>query len=128
MKSGGWLGMVGSTLAIVMPKGVCPLCVAASSTIVSALGLGFAARESVMRWWLAVMLLGGLYAFAARARSVRRWGALLAAIAGSALVYFGWLAAAKPALYAGMTVLAAASIANWRMKASQARSTCHVSG
>lgn len=119
--------MAGSAIAVAMPKGVCPLCLGASSTLLSALGIGAAARGSVMRWWLAALLLLGLYAFVWRARTVRRWGALVAAVLGSALVYLGWFTSASAVLYGGMAVLAGASIANWRMKVRRAGSTCHVS-
>ena len=109
-----WLGPVGGVLAVLVPKGLCPLCLAASSSVLSTLGLSFLANDAVMRWLLAGLLLVALIFFFVRARNAERWGLFGLAVAGSALVYAGWLFTVAIILYGGTALLSAAAVLNLR--------------
>jgi hypothetical protein len=107
-----WLGTLGGVLAAVAPKGLCPICVAASGGVLSSVGLGFLAVDSVLRWVLASVLLVGLIGLYLSMRRHGRWEAIAVGVAGSVVLYTGWLMDTKPVLYGGMAVLLAASALN----------------
>lgn len=111
---GTWFGPVGGVLAVLLPKGVCPLCLAASGSVLSMLGLSFLANDAVMRWLLLGLLLVALIFFFLRARNAERWGLFWLAVAGSVLVYAGWLATVSFILYCGTALLSAAAVLNLR--------------
>lgn len=111
-----WLGPLGGVLAVLIPKGVCPLCIAASGSVLSTLGLSFLASDGVMRWLLLGLLLVALIVFFIRARAAERWGLFWLAVAGSVLVYAGWLAALSIVLYGGTALLSAAAVLNLRKR------------
>jgi hypothetical protein len=71
-KAGGLLGPVGGVFAVLVPKGICPLCLSTSGSVLPAIGLSFLADSSVMRWVLAALLLVSLYAFFTSARNKER--------------------------------------------------------
>ena len=110
----GWFGPIGGVLAVVVPKGLCPLCLAASGSVLSSLGLSFLADDAIMRWLLAAVLLVALTAFFIRARNAERFGLFWTAVAGSLLVYTGWLISSPIALYGGTALVSAASLLNLR--------------
>ena len=107
--AGQWLGSAGSVLAILAPKGLCPLCVAASGGVLSAVGLGFLAVDSTLRWVLPAVLIGGLAGLAIAARGHRRWWLLPLGAVGSVVLYLGWFSKNAPLLYSGMVLLTSAS-------------------
>jgi hypothetical protein len=107
-----WLSTLGSVLALLAPKGLCPICVAASGGVLSSLGLGFLANDSVIRWVLPSALLVGVIGLGLAARSHRRWWIFALGVVGAAVLYTGWFFTVKPALYAGMGLLVLASIFN----------------
>ena len=107
-----WLGSVGSVLALLAPKGLCPICVAASGGVLSSLGLGFLAADSVIRWVLPIALLVGLVGLGLAARSHRRWWILGLGIVGALVLYGGWFFSFEPVMYGGMGLLVLASIFN----------------
>ena len=114
--AGSWLGAVGSVLAILVPKGLCPMCVAASGSVLSTLGLTFLADGAIMQWLLAVLLGAGLLALMLSARSKGRWLPFWLAVAGSVGVYAGWFFKAPSALYPGVALLVAASLVNLKKR------------
>jgi hypothetical protein len=107
-----WLGTVGGLLAAALPKGLCPVCVAASGGVLSSVGLGFLAVDGVLRWVLAAILALGLLGLYLSSRRHRRLEALGLGLLGSLVLYTGWLLDTKPVLYGGMAVLLAASALN----------------
>jgi hypothetical protein len=107
-----WLPSAGGILAVLAPKGLCPICVAASGGALSSVGLGFLAVDEVLRWVLPVVLLTGLVGLFLCARRHRRWEAAGVGTGGAALLYGGWLLALAPALYSGMALLLTASALN----------------
>ena len=113
-KAGGLLGPVGGVLAVLIPKGICPLCLTTSGSILPALGLSFLANSSIMRWVLAALLLLSLYTFFISARNKERWHVFAIALTGAVLVYVGWLIASSVTLYSGTAVMLTASILNLR--------------
>jgi hypothetical protein len=112
-----WASTIGGALALLVPKGLCPICVAAGGSLLSAVGLGGLARDAVVRWALPVLLVLGLIGLIVAARRHgRRWVVALGA-AGSIALYVSWLLGVRPALHASMAVLAAASAASfWAMR------------
>lgn len=114
-KAAGWLGPVGAVLAVLAPKGLCPICIASSGSVLSSLGLTFLADDAVMRWLLAGILGIALLAFFAAARRKQRWAMFAIAAAGSVAVYGGWFFTSTVAIYSGSALLVVASILNlWR--------------
>ena len=111
-KAGGLLGPVGGVLAVLIPKGICPLCLTTSGSILPALGLSFLANSSIMRWVLAALLLLSLYTFFISARNKERWHVFAIALTGAVLVYVGWLSTSSVTLYSGTAVMLTASILN----------------
>jgi hypothetical protein len=119
-KTAGWLGPLGGVLAVLVPKGICPVCIATSGSVLSTLGLSFLADDAIMRWLLAGILLVALLAFFVRARNKERWGLFWTAVAGSVLVYAGWLLSSSIILYSGTALLSAAAILNLRRPREEA--------
>lgn len=113
-KAGGLLGPVGGVLAVLIPKGICPLCLTTSGSILPALGLSFLANSSIMRWVLAALLLLSLSTFFISARNKDRWHVFAIALTGAVLVYGGWLLTSSVTLYSGTAVMLTASILNLR--------------
>jgi hypothetical protein len=113
-KAGGMLGPIGGVLAVLVPKGICPLCLSASGSVLPALGLSFLADSSIMRWVLAGLLLVSLSAFYISARNKEKWSIFVIAAAGAVVVYVGWLLGSSVTLYGGTAVMLTASILNLR--------------
>lgn len=107
-----WLTSTGGALALLAPKGLCPICVAASGGLLSSIGLGFLAVNGVIQWVLPLTLTAGLLGLFFASRAHRRWWVFGSGIAGSAVLYGGWLVTSAPILYSGMAVLLAASAFN----------------
>lgn len=120
-KAGGLLGPIGGVLAVLIPKGICPLCLTASGSILPALGLSFLADSAIMRWLLAALLLLSLYTFFLSARNKERWHLFAIASAGAVLVYVGWLLSSSVTLYGGTAVMLTASILNLRRPRDEAQ-------
>lgn len=108
-----WLSSTGSALALLAPKGLCPICVAASGGVLSSIGLGFLAVNSVIQWVLPITLALGLLGLFFASRAHRRWSVFGLGVTGSAVLYGGWLATSAPFLYGGMALLLAASAFNF---------------
>ncbi|MBA3819703.1 MAG: MerC domain-containing protein [Deltaproteobacteria bacterium] len=105
---------MGGVLAVLLPKGICPLCLTTSGSILPALGLSFLADGSIMRWVLAALLLLSLYTFYVSSRNKERWHVFAIALAGAVLVYVGWLLTSAVTLYSGTAVMLTASLLNLR--------------
>jgi hypothetical protein len=102
-------------LAVLVPKGVCPICLATSGSVLSSLGLTFLANAAIMRWLLAVLLGISLLALFVSARRKERWSMFAVAVAGALAVYAGWMTASKIAVYGGSALLVIASLLNvWK--------------
>lgn len=114
--AGSWIGTLGTVLAILVPKGVCPMCLAASGSVLSMLGLTFVADGAVMQWLLAGLLGVGLLALMLSARSKGRWLPFWLAVAGSIGVYAGWFFKMQLVLYLGMALLVVASLVNLKKR------------
>lgn len=108
-----WLSSTGSVLALLAPKGLCPVCVAASGGVLSSIGLGFLAVNSVIQWVLPITLGLGLLGLYFASRGHRRWSVFGLGVLGSAVLYGGWLDTSAPLLYGGMVLLLAASAYNF---------------
>jgi MerC mercury resistance protein len=108
-----WLTSTGGILALLAPKGLCPICVAASGGVLSSIGLGFLAVDGTIRWVLPLALALGLFGLFFASRAHRRWWVFALGVAGSAVLYGAWLAGLAPILYSGMAVLIAASVFNF---------------
>ncbi len=107
-----WLGSAGSVLALLAPKGLCPICVAASGGVLSSVGLGFLAVDTVIRWVLPIALLVGIVGLGLAARGHRRWWVFALGVAGAFVLYAGWFFTFTPMLYGGMGLLVLASLFN----------------
>ena len=108
-----WLSSTDGVLALLAPKGLCPICVAASGGVLSSIGLGFLAVNSVIQWVLPVALALGLLGLFFASRAHRRWWVLGTGVVGSAVLYGGWLVTSAHILYSGMAMLLAASAFNF---------------
>lgn len=107
-----WFSSVGGVLAVAMPKGLCPICVAASGGMLASLGLGFLLVERNVRWILAVTLTIGLVGFALSARRHRRWWTLGIGIVAAVTTMTGRLLLENVVLYGGMVLLVGAMAAD----------------
>jgi hypothetical protein len=107
-----WFTSVGGVVAVVAPKGLCPVCVAASGGVLASLGLGFLAVEQNIRWILAVTLAIGVSGLVLSARRHRRWWIALVGAAGAALAFTGRLVSLDIVLYGGMVLLTAALVSD----------------
>lgn len=98
----------GTVLALALPKGLCPICVAASSGVLASLGLGFLMVERNVRWILAVTLTIGLIGFVLSARRHRRWWTVAVGVLAAGLTMTGRLVMSDVVLYGGMVLLVGA--------------------
>lgn len=103
-----WFTSVGGILAVIAPKGLCPICIAASGGLLASLGLGFLAVERNIRWMLAVTLTLGIVGLALSARRHRRWWTVGLGAAGAALALTGRFVLLDVLLYGGMVLLTGA--------------------
>lgn len=112
-----WFTSVGGMLAVLAPKGLCPVCVAASGGLLTSLGLGFLAVERNVRWMLAATLVVGLIGLALSARRHRHWWTLAVAAIGAVAALGGRLLLFDVLLYGGMVLLSAAMLGDiWARK------------
>lgn len=100
-----WFSPVGGAVAVLMPKGLCPICVAASGGMLASLGLGFLLVERNVRWILGLTLTIGLIGFVLSARRHRRWWTLALGVVAAATTMIGRLLFSNPVLYSGMVLL-----------------------
>src|SRR5713226_3557009 len=107
-----WFGSGGGLLALLAPKGLCPICVAAAGGLLSSVGLGFLAVDGVIRWVLAALLVVGLSGLYLAARRHRRWWIFALGSGAAMILYAGWFWGIGAALYGGMGLLASASLLN----------------
>lgn len=110
--SSRWLSSVGGVLAVLMPKGLCPICVAASGGMLASLGLGFLLVERNVRWILGVTLVIGLVGFILSARRHRRWWTIAVGATAAVTTMAGRLFLNEPVLYGGMVLLVGAMAAD----------------
>jgi hypothetical protein len=116
----GWL----SGLAPILACAICPVCLSAYATILSALGVGFALTEGQHTVLLLVAVVAALGAGAWRARVTRRLGPLAVAALGCALLIFAELLhESRPLAIAGMVALVASMI--WDRRASRRAAAGH---
>lgn len=112
-----WFSSVGGVLAVLAPKGLCPVCVAASGGLLGSIGLGFLAVETNIRWILAATLSLGLLGLFMSARRHRRWWTVALGAAGAVTAISGRFALLNVVLYGGMVLLTAALAADlWARK------------
>ena len=78
----------------------------------ASLGLGFLAVETNIRWFLSITLAVGLLGFALSARRHRRWWILALGVLGAVTLLVGRFLLIHVALYGGMALLFAATIAD----------------
>jgi hypothetical protein len=103
-----WFTSVGGLLAVVAPKGLCPVCVAASGGLLASLGLGFLAVERNIRWMLAVTLTLGMIGLVLSARRHRRWWTVALGSLGAVVALTGRFVLVDAVLYGGMVLLTGA--------------------
>ena len=106
---GRWLASAGGLLAVIVPKGLCPICVAASGGMLTSLGLGFLAVEQNVRWILIGTLSIGLGGMLLSARGHRRYWPVAFGALGAGLVLCGRFLRLDGLLYGGMVPLVAAT-------------------
>lgn len=117
-----WFSSASGVLAVAMPKGLCPICVAASGGMLTSMGLGFLAVETNVRWILAITLSIGVFGFVLSARRHRRWWTLALGVLGAATLLVGRFMLVDAVLYSGMVLLLGATVADlWARKRAQPR-------
>lgn len=107
-----WFASVGGALAVLAPKGLCPICVAASGGLLASLGLGFLAVERNIRWMLAATLTVAIVGLILSTRRHRRWWVLALGAVGAATALVGRFVLVDAVLYAGLLVLAGATVSD----------------
>ena len=107
-----WLSSVAGVLAVAIPKGLCPICVAASGGVLASLGLGFLLVENNVRWILGATLTVGVVGFFFSARRHRRWWTLAVGVLAAMTTMTGRLLLSNPVLYGGMVLLVGAMAAD----------------
>ncbi len=108
-----WLSSVGTVLAVIMPKGLCPICIAASGGILASLGLGFLLVERNVRWMLAITLTIGLIGFVLSARRHHRWWTIGVGATAAVVTMIGRFLLDGIVLYVGMGLLVVALGSDW---------------
>jgi len=108
-----WLSSVGTVLAVIVPKGLCPICIAASGGILASLGLGFLMVERNVRFILAITLTIGLLGFVLSARRHRRWWTIGVGATAAVVTMSGRFLLNEIVLYVGMVLLVAALVSDW---------------
>jgi uncharacterized membrane protein HdeD (DUF308 family) len=95
----------------------CPFCLAAYTGFLSAVGMSFLSKETVLAPLIAAFLLVGIASVAWSTRSHRRPGPLVATILGALLVAGARLVWRVPTItYVGAAVLIGASLWNLWLK------------
>ena len=107
---GRWVTSAGGVIGIAAPKGLCPICVAASGGVLSSLGLGFLAVEQSIRWILVGTLALGVGGLVLSARGHRRYWPVMLAVLGAGTLLTGRFLDVGGLLYGGMVLLVAATI------------------
>ena len=105
---GGLLGSAGGLIALLFPKGMCPLCLSAAASLLSSLGIDIGAAH--IAWLLPALLaasmsLAVLVAIRRRRRRERAIAGLCVKGAGHALIYGGWRLGIAAGVHAGVGVL-----------------------
>ena len=99
--------------ASLLPKLTCPMCWPAYAGLLSALGLGFLMSERYLFGVTTVFLIISVGALAFRFRERRGVAPAILGFAGAAVVLVGKFGSeSTPAIYAGLSVLIAASLWN----------------
>lgn len=99
--------------ASLLPKLTCPLCWPAYAGLLTALGLGFLMSERYLFGVTTVFLIVSVGALAFRQRERRGVAPAALGVAGAAVVLLGkFRFESMPAMYAGLSVLIAASLWN----------------
>jgi hypothetical protein len=118
--SGHWLGSLATVpgaLVALLPAATCPACLGAYFGVLSALGLGFLLTNRVLVPVVVGFLVLGIAIIAWSTVSHRRFGPLIATLAGSGAVAAGRLIWSIPTmLYAGVALLVGASLWNLWLK------------
>lgn len=107
--------------ASLLPKLTCPLCWPAYAGLLTALGLGFLMSERYLFGVTTVFLMVSVGALAFRQRERRGVAPAALGVAGAAVVLLGkFRFESMPAMYAGLSVLIAASLWNsWPRKSAE---------
>lgn len=113
----GWtrlLAVLPGAIVSLLPSATCPMCIAAYTGVLSALGLGFLYNEHVLRPLIAGFLAVGIASVAWSTRGHRRAGPLVLTVVGSGMVVAARLIwSIPPLLYTGVALLVAAS--SWNL-------------
>ena len=107
-----WFSSLGGLLALLMPKGLCPICIAASGGMLASLGLGFLLVEENVRYLLGATLTIGLVGFMLSARRHRRWGTVVVGVIAAVTTLSGRLLLNNTLLVIGMVLLVGAMVAD----------------
>lgn len=101
-----------------VPVGVCPVCMAATAGIFSALGLGFLLETRYLLPLMTAFLVVALWALAYKADLRRGLGPLLLGLISAAAIFTGKFAlSSDTVLYVGLTGLGFAAVWNaWPVK------------
>lgn len=120
MKDAPWSGSLAAVPGILfalLPRGTCPACLAAYSSLLLGIGVGALYEARLVAPLTLAFLVVGVLGVGWSGRSHRRRGPLLVTLAGSALVVAGRFAWELTALvYAGAAALAAGSLWNLWLK------------
>lgn len=113
----GSLAAVPGALVALLPAATCPACLGAYFGVLSVLGLSFLLTNRVLVPLVVGFLPLGIASIAWSTRGHRRFGPLVATVAGSGAVLAGRLVWSIPAmLYAGVALLVGASLWNLWLK------------
>lgn len=108
-----WAGGVASVLSAASAI-VCPACIPAITSLLSALGLGFAVRPSFLNPAVIALLAISVGSLAWAARRHHRWWVLLIGIAGAILITISRFVVFVPAvMWIGAATLIGASVINF---------------
>ena len=107
-----WFSSVAGVLALAIPKGLCPACVAASGGILASLGMGFVLVEENVRWILGATLMVGLIGLVLSARRHHRWWTVGVGTVAAVTTMLGRLLLSNMVLYSGMVLLVSAMAAD----------------
>lgn len=110
-----WLSSLAGVGAVILPKGLCPICVAAWGGMLGSLGIVLV--EENVRWILGLTLSVGLAGFALSVRRHRRWWTAALAVVAAVTTFVGRSLFHEPTLYGGIVLLVAATAADsWARK------------
>jgi hypothetical protein len=105
-----------------LPSFTCPACITAYAGILSFLGLTYLLTNTVQVYLISFFFIAGIASMAWSTRTHRRFGPLVLTLSGSGAVLVGKFAwDVRPLIYAGIALLLAGAVWNFRLKRTSAQ-------